>query len=75
MQFYVETVKQLALRQLVAGSPLRTLCLLIAGQPADVFSADTAANNSMAGTVNVSQQAPQVCLGAYPDRDLLFFLL
>ncbi|KAL8539743.1 hypothetical protein ACS0TY_001381 [Phlomoides rotata] len=58
-QFYVETVKQLALRQLVAGSPLRTLCLLIAGQPADVFSADTTANNSMAGAVNVSQQAAQ----------------
>lgn len=60
MQFYVETVKQLALRQLVAGSPLRTLCLLIAGQPADVFSADTTANNSMAGAVNVPQQATQV---------------
>lgn len=38
MQFYVDTVKQMALRQLVAGSPLRTLCLLIAGQPADVFT-------------------------------------
>ncbi|XP_010264305.1 PREDICTED: protein transport protein SEC16A homolog isoform X2 [Nelumbo nucifera] len=37
-QFYVDTVKQMAHRQLVAGSPLRTLCLLIAGQPADVFS-------------------------------------
>ncbi|XP_043812299.1 protein transport protein SEC16B homolog isoform X2 [Manihot esculenta] len=37
-QFYVDTVKQMALRQLVAGSPLRTLCLLIAGQPADVFT-------------------------------------
>ncbi|XP_065857872.1 protein transport protein SEC16B homolog [Euphorbia lathyris] len=40
-QFYVDTVKQMALRQLVAGSPLRTLCLLIAGQPADVFSTET----------------------------------
>ncbi|XP_020217558.1 protein transport protein SEC16B homolog [Cajanus cajan] len=40
-QFYVDTVKQMALRQLVAGSPLRTLCLLIAGQPAEVFSTDT----------------------------------
>lgn len=60
MQFYVETVKQMALRQLVAGSPLRTLCLLIAGQPADVFSADITAINSMAGAVNVSQQPAQV---------------
>ncbi|KAI3468950.1 hypothetical protein Pfo_025613 [Paulownia fortunei] len=58
-QFYVETVKQMALRQLVAGSPLRTLCLLIAGQPADVFSADTTAVSSMAGDVNMSQQPAQ----------------
>ncbi|OIV94615.1 hypothetical protein TanjilG_25839 [Lupinus angustifolius] len=40
-QFYVDTVKQMALCELVAGSPLRTLCLLIAGQPAEVFSADS----------------------------------
>ncbi|XP_057786972.1 protein transport protein SEC16B homolog [Salvia miltiorrhiza] len=58
-QFYVETVKQMALRQLVAGSPLRTLCLLIAGQPADVFSADITAANNMAGAVNVPQQPAQ----------------
>ena len=37
VQFYDDTVKQMALQQLVAGSPLRTLCLLIAGQPAGVF--------------------------------------
>ncbi|ANM69872.1 RGPR-like protein [Arabidopsis thaliana] len=35
-QFYVDTVKQMALRQLIPGSPLRTLCLLVAGQPAEV---------------------------------------
>ncbi|KAL1559714.1 protein transport protein SEC16B [Salvia divinorum] len=58
-QFYVDTVKQMALRQLVAGSPLRTLCLLIAGQPADVFSADTTAVNNMAGSINVPQQPVQ----------------
>ncbi|CAA2973136.1 Hypothetical predicted protein [Olea europaea subsp. europaea] len=54
-QFYVDTVKQMALRQLVAGSPLRTLCLLIAGQPADVFSADSTADGSMIGAINVPQ--------------------
>ncbi|KAE8690212.1 protein transport protein Sec16B-like isoform X4 [Hibiscus syriacus] len=37
-QFYIDTVKKMALHQMVAGSPLRTLCLLIAGQPAEVFS-------------------------------------
>ncbi|KAL2525172.1 Protein transport protein SEC16B-like protein [Abeliophyllum distichum] len=58
-QFYVETVKQMALHQLVAGSPLRTLCLLIAGQPADVFSADSTADSSMVGAVNMPQQPAQ----------------
>ncbi|KAA3465463.1 Protein transport Sec16B [Gossypium australe] len=37
-QFCIDTIKQMALHQLVAGSPLRTLCLLIAGQPTDFFS-------------------------------------
>ncbi|KAL3499609.1 hypothetical protein ACH5RR_038702 [Cinchona calisaya] len=55
-QVYVETVKQMALWQLVAGSPLRTLCLLIAGQPADIFST---ANISMPGAVNIAQQPSQ----------------
>ncbi|XP_043713337.1 protein transport protein SEC16A homolog isoform X2 [Telopea speciosissima] len=44
-QFYVDTVKQMAHRQLIAGSPLRTLCLLIAGQPADVFSTNSGTSN------------------------------
>ncbi|XAR63212.1 hypothetical protein NMG60_11023075 [Bertholletia excelsa] len=44
-QFYGDTVKLMALRQLVVGSPLRTLCLLIAGKPADVFSNTTSASN------------------------------
>lgn len=59
MQYYCETVKQMALRQLVAGSPLRTLCLLIAGQPADVFSSNSS-GTSVPGTVNVFQQPTQV---------------
>ncbi|TQD82441.1 hypothetical protein C1H46_032002 [Malus baccata] len=36
-QFYGDTVKLMALNQLAAGSPLRTLCLLIARQPADFY--------------------------------------
>ncbi|TVU33704.1 hypothetical protein EJB05_25537 [Eragrostis curvula] len=39
-QFYVDTVKKMAHSHFVSGSPLRTLCLLIAGQPADVFNAE-----------------------------------
>lgn len=61
MQFYVDTVKQMALRQLVAGSPLRTLCLLVAGQPAEVFSSDgTPSNNAVPGALPMYQQTGQV---------------
>ncbi|XP_054823295.1 protein transport protein SEC16B homolog isoform X2 [Prosopis cineraria] len=57
-QFYVDTVKQMALRQLVAGSPLRTLCLLIAGQPAEVFSIGTSISG-FSNSVNMPQQPAQ----------------
>ncbi|KAI7742697.1 hypothetical protein M8C21_020704, partial [Ambrosia artemisiifolia] len=57
-QFYVDTVKKMALGQLVPGSPLRTLCLLIAGQPADVFAADATSGGGFPGSVNMSQQQP-----------------
>lgn len=50
-QFYVDTVKQMALRQLAAGSPLRTLCLLIAGQPEAVFSTDFGADSGIPGAM------------------------
>ncbi|KAK6947573.1 Ancestral coatomer element 1, Sec16/Sec31 [Dillenia turbinata] len=53
-QFYVDTVKQMALHQLVAGSPLRTLCLLIAGQPADVFAANSIVGGGIS-SANTSQ--------------------
>lgn len=59
LQFYVDTVKQMALRQLVAGSPLRTLCLLIAGQPAEVFSSSSS-NSGDVSAFNMSQQPSQV---------------
>ncbi|KAL7165085.1 hypothetical protein ACSBR2_040878 [Camellia fascicularis] len=58
-QFYVDTVKQMALRQLVTGSPLRTLCLLIAGRPADVFSTANMSGGSIPGAVNMSPQPAQ----------------
>ncbi|KAG8094149.1 hypothetical protein GUJ93_ZPchr0012g20605 [Zizania palustris] len=40
-KFYVDTVKKMAYYHFVSGSPLRTLCLLIAGQPADVFNVES----------------------------------
>ncbi|KAL2472036.1 Protein transport protein SEC16B-like protein [Abeliophyllum distichum] len=58
-QFYVDALKQMALCQFVAGSPLRTLCLLIAGQPADVFSADATASSNMSGALNMPHQPAQ----------------
>lgn len=60
IQLYVDTVKQMAVCQLIPGSPLRTLCLLIAGQPAEVFSADTTPEISVPGAVNVPQHPGQV---------------
>ncbi|CAH2046044.1 unnamed protein product [Thlaspi arvense] len=58
-QFYVETVKQMALHQLVPGSPLRTLCLLVAGQPAEVFSNGSTSDICFPGSINAPQQQPQ----------------
>ncbi|KAJ6308730.1 hypothetical protein OIU76_018335 [Salix suchowensis] len=58
-QYYVDTVKLMALRQLVAGSPLRTLCLLIAGQPAEVFSTDSTVHGGFQGVLNIPQQPVQ----------------
>nr|XP_043629529.1 protein transport protein SEC16B homolog [Erigeron canadensis] len=63
-QFYADTVSKMARCQLVAGSPLRTLCLLIAGQPADVFLTDSVANDATAAAVNMFQQPAQAQLGA-----------
>jgi hypothetical protein len=58
-QFYGDTVKKMALNQFIAGSPLRTLCLLAAGQPADVFSSATT-GSSLPGSVDAYQQAAKV---------------
>ncbi|KFK31369.1 hypothetical protein AALP_AA6G103400 [Arabis alpina] len=58
-QFYVDTVKQMALRQLVPGSPLRTLCLLVAGQPAEVFSTGSTSDSTFPGSMNLPQQQTQ----------------
>ncbi|XP_008794796.2 protein transport protein SEC16A homolog isoform X2 [Phoenix dactylifera] len=54
-KFYVDTVKKMAHQQFVSGSPLRTLCLLIAGQPADVFSGGSS-SSSLSGAANIYQQ-------------------
>ncbi|EHA8591146.1 protein transport protein SEC16A [Cocos nucifera] len=54
-KFYVDSVKKMAHHQFITGSPLRTLCLLIAGQPADVFSAESS-SSSLYAAANIHQQ-------------------
>jgi hypothetical protein len=69
IQYYVDTVKLMALRQLVAGSPLRTLCLLIAGQPAEVFSTNATGHGGLHGDFSTPQQPVQVrywCMNCHP---------
>ncbi|URD98069.1 hypothetical protein MUK42_29709 [Musa troglodytarum] len=59
-KFYVETVKQMANRQFISGSPLRTLYLLIAGQPADVFSFKNSSDSSFPTSDNAPEQSMKV---------------
>lgn len=62
-KFYVDTVTQMAQQQFLPGSPLRTLCLLLAGQPAEVFSTNKlTSSTSYSGTVNGMQQSDQDCM-------------
>lgn len=58
MQLFCDTVTEMARRQFVAGSPLRTLSLLLAGQPAEVFAAPRAQTGSpMGGTAAASDES------------------
>ncbi|KAF5181677.1 transport protein sec16 [Thalictrum thalictroides] len=59
-QLYIDTAKQMAHRMLVAGSPLKTLSLLMAGAPADVFSVDNGYYSGVTGAVNISQHHAQI---------------
>lgn len=58
-QVYGETVKKMALSQFIVGTPLQTLCLLAAGQPADVFSSATTWS-SLPSSVDKPQQPAKV---------------
>lgn len=49
LQFFCDTVTEMARRQFVSGSPLRTLSLLLAGQPAEVFAASSLQSGSPMG--------------------------
>ncbi|XP_068658655.1 protein transport protein SEC16A homolog isoform X2 [Aristolochia californica] len=66
-QAYIDTLRQMSHRQLVPGSPLRTLFLLIAGQPGDVFSAITSVNAHLQGAVAPSQHSTQMYINGMLD--------
>jgi COPII coat assembly protein SEC16 len=57
MQFYADTVKKMAHCHFEPGSPLRTLCLLIAGQPAGVFNFENPADS---GSLHTAQPPVEV---------------
>lgn len=57
-KFYADTVKKMAYSHFMSGSPLRTLCLLIAGQPADVFHAENPIDANY-GTLHRPQEAAE----------------
>ncbi|KAF8676706.1 hypothetical protein HU200_046820 [Digitaria exilis] len=65
-QFYVDTVKKMAHSHFVSGSPLRTLCLLIAGQPADVFNVENNVNSDY-GTSHQPMEIQPVPNGMLDD--------
>lgn len=55
----MDTVKKMAYHHFVSGSPLRTLCLLIAGQPADVFNAENPVDGNY-GNLHIPQRPVEV---------------
>uniref|UniRef100_A0A0E0HJN7 Protein transport protein sec16 n=1 Tax=Oryza nivara TaxID=4536 RepID=A0A0E0HJN7_ORYNI len=48
-------IQKMAYHHFVSGSPLRTLCLLIAGQPADVFNAENPVDGNY-GNLHIPQR-------------------
>jgi hypothetical protein len=57
-KYFCDTVTEMARRQFVSGSPLRTLSLLFAGQPAEVFATPSLqSGNPMEGVPATSDQS------------------
>ncbi|WVZ78263.1 hypothetical protein U9M48_026004 [Paspalum notatum var. saurae] len=67
-QFYVDTVKKMAHSHFASGSPLRTLCLLIAGQPADVFSAENNVNSDYGTSHQPMEPGPNGMLDDWEEN-------
>uniref|UniRef100_A0A804PSP2 Protein transport protein sec16 n=1 Tax=Zea mays TaxID=4577 RepID=A0A804PSP2_MAIZE len=67
-KFYADTVKKMAHCHFVSGSPLRTLCLLIAGQPADVFSFENPVNSGLSSPQQPVEAAPKGMLDDWQEN-------
>ncbi|OEL28378.1 Protein transport protein SEC16B-like protein [Dichanthelium oligosanthes] len=67
-QFYVDTVKKMAHSHFVSGSPLRTLCLLIAGQPADVFNVENNVNSDYGTSHQPMEPGPNGMLDDWEEN-------
>ncbi|RCV04465.1 hypothetical protein SETIT_1G004100v2 [Setaria italica] len=67
-QFYVDTVKKMAHSHFVSGSPLRTLCLLIAGQPADVFNVESNVNSDYGTSHQPMEPGPNGMLDDWEEN-------
>ncbi|XP_066329082.1 protein transport protein SEC16A homolog [Miscanthus floridulus] len=67
-QFYVDTVKKMAHFHFVSGSPLRTLCLLIAGQPADVFNVENNVNSDYGTSHQPMEPGPNGMLDDWEEN-------
>ncbi|EES04327.1 hypothetical protein BDA96_04G004400 [Sorghum bicolor] len=67
-QFYVDTVKKMAHFHFVSGSPLRTLCLLIAGQPADVFNVENNVNSDYGTSRQPMEPGPNGMLDDWEEN-------
>lgn len=65
VQFFCDTVTEMARRQFVSGSPLRTLSLLLAGQPAEVFAASSLQSGSPMGGGAAAGDQSQVTAHSY----------
>ncbi|XP_047080749.1 protein transport protein SEC16A homolog isoform X2 [Lolium rigidum] len=67
-QFYVDTVKKMAHCHFISGSPLRTLCLLIAGQPADVFNVENTNYDTQGASQQPVQPSPNAMLDDWEEN-------
>lgn len=69
MQYFCDTVTEMARRQFISGSPLRTLSLLLAGQPAEVFATPSLQSGNPADGVPATSDQSQVsCSSSFSSR-------